>query len=57
MYSHTVTNRGQIAHHEERGKGGVKEERNPLRGCGWDAQAAHAGCVCYRDITEHECMQ
>lgn len=53
VHSHAVTNRRQVAHHEEGREGGVKEEGNPLCGWGWDAQAAYAGCVCYRDVTEH----
>lgn len=46
--------RRQVAHHEEGGEGGVKEEGDPLGGRGWDAQAAHAGRVGCREVKERE---
>lgn len=43
--------RRQVAHHEESREGGVEEEGDPLGGCGRDAEAAHAACVCCTDGT------
>lgn len=52
--SYPFTNRRQVAHHKEGCEGGVKEEGNPLGGCSWDAQAAHAGCVCYKNREQEQ---
>lgn len=51
---HSDTNRWQVAHHEEGCEGGVEEKGDPLGGCSWDAQAADAACVCWRDTHTHK---